>query len=96
MAALPILSLLLRRLLFFSNSEEMLNLRAHMRSWDMREGLAAFNEKRKPDFQGALTAPPSASRIAASVSEPIQAIRSRSAARQKTSNASRSFAGSRR
>jgi len=33
-------------------AEEMLNLRAHMRSWDMHEGLAAFNEKRKPAFKG--------------------------------------------
>ena len=33
-------------------AEEMLNLRAHMRSWDMREGLTAFNEKRKPQFRG--------------------------------------------
>ena len=33
-------------------SEEMLNLRAHIRSWDMREGLAVFNEKRKPQFRG--------------------------------------------
>lgn len=33
-------------------AEEMLNLRAHMRSWDMREGLTAFNEKRKPRFRG--------------------------------------------
>jgi enoyl-CoA hydratase/carnithine racemase len=33
-------------------AEEMLNLRAHMRSWDMHEGLAAFNEKRKPRFRG--------------------------------------------
>ena len=33
-------------------SEEMLNLRAHMRSLDMREGLSAFNEKRKPQFRG--------------------------------------------
>jgi enoyl-CoA hydratase/carnithine racemase len=33
-------------------AEEMLNLRAHMRSWDMREGLAAFSEKRKPRFRG--------------------------------------------
>ena len=33
-------------------AEEMLNLRAHMRSWDMREGLTAFSEKRKPQFRG--------------------------------------------
>jgi len=33
-------------------AEEMLNLRAHMRSWDIREGLAAFAEKRKPQFRG--------------------------------------------
>lgn len=33
-------------------AEEMLNLRAHMRSWDFREGLAAFAEKRKPQFRG--------------------------------------------
>ena len=33
-------------------TEEMLNLRAHMRSWDMHEGLSAFNEKRKPKFRG--------------------------------------------
>ena len=33
-------------------AEEMLNLRAHMRSWDMREGLTAFGEKRKPQFRG--------------------------------------------
>jgi len=33
-------------------AEEMLNLRAHMRSWDMREGLTAFAEKRKPQFRG--------------------------------------------
>ena len=33
-------------------AEEMLHLRAHMRSWDMREGLTAFIEKRKPQFRG--------------------------------------------
>ncbi len=33
-------------------ADEMLNLRAHMRSWDMQEGLSAFNEKRKPRFRG--------------------------------------------
>lgn len=33
-------------------AEEMVNLRAHMRSWDMQEGLAAFREKRKPQFRG--------------------------------------------
>jgi enoyl-CoA hydratase/carnithine racemase len=33
-------------------AEEMLNLRAHMRSWDIQEGLTAFAEKRKPQFRG--------------------------------------------
>lgn len=35
-----------------SLTDEMLNLRAHMRSYDMQEGLAAFREKRKPSFKG--------------------------------------------
>ena len=33
-------------------AEEMLHLLAHMRSWDMQEGLSAFAEKRKPKFRG--------------------------------------------
>ncbi len=32
--------------------DEMLTSRVHMRSWDMQEGLAAFSEKRKPQFRG--------------------------------------------
>jgi enoyl-CoA hydratase/carnithine racemase len=35
-----------------SLTDEMLNLRDHMRSYDMQEGLAAFREKRKPSFKG--------------------------------------------
>lgn len=31
---------------------EMVEFRRHQRSWDMAEGLAAFAEKRKPEFQG--------------------------------------------
>jgi enoyl-CoA hydratase/carnithine racemase len=31
---------------------EQVMLRKHMRSYDMAEGLAAFNEKREPKFQG--------------------------------------------
>jgi len=31
---------------------EMYEFRKHQRSWDMQEGLAAFAEKRKPEFQG--------------------------------------------
>ena len=33
-------------------NHETLQLRQHMRSSDMQEGLAAFREKRKPAFQG--------------------------------------------
>ena len=33
-------------------ADEMLNLRDHGRSYDMHEGLAAFREKRKPQFKG--------------------------------------------
>ncbi len=33
-------------------TDELLNLRDHMRSYDMQEGLAAFREKRKPEFKG--------------------------------------------
>jgi len=33
-------------------TDELLNLRDHMRSYDMQEGLAAFREKRKPIFRG--------------------------------------------
>jgi len=32
--------------------EEQLNLREHMRSYDIQEGLTAFREKRKPVFRG--------------------------------------------
>ena len=31
---------------------EMYEFRKHQRSWDMQEGLTAFTEKRKPQFQG--------------------------------------------
>ena len=32
--------------------DEELELRNHQRSWDIQEGLAAFTEKRKPQFRG--------------------------------------------
>ncbi len=33
-------------------AHEQVEFRRHQRSWDMQEGLQAFSEKRKPQFQG--------------------------------------------
>ncbi len=37
---------------YASLTDELLNLRDHLRSYDVQEGLAAFREKRKPQFKG--------------------------------------------
>jgi enoyl-CoA hydratase/carnithine racemase len=33
-------------------ADEQVEFRKHQRSWDIQEGLQAFAEKRKPQFQG--------------------------------------------